>query len=410
MKIKILIIGFLGILMISNLEGQTMEEFLGMALENNFGIKATELEYAASLEKIPQVAKLPDPEINAGIFVLPPETRLGPQRLAIGAAQMLPWPGTFEARKAVLASQANSSFQQIDAAKLSVLYQVKTAYLKIYELDKKAEIIAGNIPLFRSLESLVLVKSENGKADIADVLQVQMKISDLEQQLELIAIQRKKAIASLNKPLGRAVDSEVSINTAFSMAELGRDKNDLLGSIQMSHPMVKKIAADQESAQKAIELNLLNAKPTFGAGLDYIMVGERMDAAPEKNGRDILVPKIKIKVPLYREKYTAKSQEEQLKIAALENKKDDLELEFSSIIEQALADLDEAKLKFALYQDQKKTLQSILEIKTEKYSQTSSSFEELLRLENDLIDYDLKILKAIVQSQLALAKIESLTP
>ena len=380
MKIKIVIMGIVAILIQSNLEGQSLEEFLDIAMENNFGIKASEMEYAASLEKIPQVAKLPDPEINAGVFVLPPETRLGPQRLAIGATQMLPWPGTFDARKAVLTSQSNSKYQQIDALKLSISYQVKTAYLKVYELEKKAEIIAKNIPLFRSMESLVLVKSENGKADIADVLQIQMKIRDLEQQLELIAIQRKKAIASLNKSLGRAVDSEVTINTTLSMAELNRDKNQLLISIQNSHPMVKKISADQESAQKVIELNLLNAKPTFGAGLDYIMVGERIDAAPEKNGRDILVPKIKIKVPLYREKYTAKSQEEKLKIAALENKKDDLSLEFSSIMEQALADLDDAKLKFALYQEQKKTLQSILEIKTEKYSQIKQQFRRIAKV------------------------------
>jgi len=35
-----------------------------------------------------------------------------------------------------------------------------------------------------------------------------------------------------------------------------------------------------------------------------------------------------------------------------------------------------------------------------------SGFDELLRLEKELIEYDLKILKAIVQSHLAKSKIE----
>ncbi len=40
------------------------------------------------------------------------------------------------------------------------------------------------------------------------------------------------------------------------------------------------------------------------------------------------------------------------------------------------------------------------------YSTSGNDFDELLRLEMELIDYDLKIIKAVVESHLAIAAIE----
>ena len=133
---------------------QPLEELLQTAVAGNFEIKALENDYKAALEKAPQVSQLPDPEINAALFVLPPETRLGPQRVALGASQMFPWKGTLEARASLALSQAGVKFQQIDAAKLEVLYQVKAAYFQLYELTQYKHIIENNLPLYKSLESL----------------------------------------------------------------------------------------------------------------------------------------------------------------------------------------------------------------------------------------------------------------
>ena len=50
------------------------------------------LEYTAqAFAKTSEAARqLPDLELGAGVGVLPVETRLGPQRLRVGATQMLP--------------------------------------------------------------------------------------------------------------------------------------------------------------------------------------------------------------------------------------------------------------------------------------------------------------------------------
>jgi cobalt-zinc-cadmium efflux system outer membrane protein len=68
-----------------------LDVYLQSAAENNPGLKAKFKEYMAALEVIPQVGALPDPTLALGYFISPVETRVGPQRLKISAAQMFPW-------------------------------------------------------------------------------------------------------------------------------------------------------------------------------------------------------------------------------------------------------------------------------------------------------------------------------
>ena len=75
-------------------------------------------------------------------------------------------------------------------------------------------------------------------------------------------------------------------------------------------------------------------------------------------------------------------------------------------IEKAFAAYEAAQLQVALYQKQIALTEATIRILETNYSTNGKSFDELLRLQTDLIDYDLKILRAIVQSHLAKSDIE----
>jgi outer membrane protein TolC len=113
-----------------------------------------------------------------------------------------------------------------------------------------------------------------------------------------------------------------------------------------------------------------------------------------------------VKVPLFREQYKAKEREEQFRIQALEHQKDEVLDRFTAAIERAYADYETAILQRDLYQRQQQITRSAIEILQSSYSTAGSSFDELLRLERELIDYDLKTLKAIVKSHLAVSSIQ----
>ena len=174
--------------------------------------------------------------------------------------------------------------------------------------------------------------------------------------------------------------------------------------------MLRMFSLQQEAAHRAIELNALEGKPSFGVGLDYIAVGKRTDADPVHNGRDILSPRVSVRIPLYRDKYRAKEQEERLRIQALETRKRDLFLQFRSAIEQAYTDLEDGKIKYRLYQEQKATTQSAIDLLLAAYSNEGASFIDLLQLEDQLIQYDLMALSAVVKTHIAQAEVERYIP
>jgi hypothetical protein len=67
----------------------------------------------------------------------------------------------------------------------------------------------------------------------------------------------------------------------------------------------------------------------------------------------------------------------------------------------AYTDYELAQLKVDLYQQQIKTTKAAIDFLTSAYSVDGRNFGELLQMEKELIDYDLMILKAIVESHRA---------
>ena len=175
----------------------------------------------------------------------------------------------------------------------------------------------------------------------------------------------------------------------------------LINPTKDHHPTLKLIELQQEVAKHTIIVNTLKEKPTFGIGLDYMTVFSRQDADPIGNGRDIVQLRGTVKIPLYKDQYEAKRQEERLKIEALELQKQNTAEQYWAIIDKAYTDYETAQLRLDLYKQQIATTRTAIDFLKGAYSVNGQKFEELLRLEKAITDYDLMILKAIVNSHQA---------
>ena len=397
---------FIFLLLSVNNYAQPLAQLLEQVAENNLSLKILEKNYYATLEKAPQVNQRPDPEIGIGVFPLPVETRLGGQTLRLSAMQMFPWPGTLDSKEAVVLAEAKVQHQRISAAELELHYQIGQAYFKLYEIKESRLIIERNLVLLETLERLALVKVESGSAIAADVLRVQLQIEALKQELEIWKTKVVAPTTTINQILNRPLDQTILIADSLDFAIIAINRDSLMKNIVENHPMLHLFDLQQEVSKEAIALNAAGQKPSFGVGLDYITVDKRSDAMPVRNGRDILQVKGVLRIPLYKGKYEAKEKEEQFKIEAINHKKEDLLSHFKANIEIAFATYEASKLQIALYQKQIALTQATIRILETNYSTNAKSFDELLRLQMDLIDYDLKTLRAIVQSHLAKSDME----
>jgi len=379
---------------------QSLEKLIQIAQSQNLDLKILEKEYLAALERAPQVSQLSDPELGIGTFLLPVETRLGAQTARVSATQMFPWLGTLESKENLELAKAKALYERIGVSALNLIYQVEQSYFKLYEIQERQQIMERSLFLFERLEQLALAKVESGKTTAADVLRVQLKSEELKQELLLLEQEKVQPRSTLNQLLNRDLNMAISTVDTLEFANLIYDKSALINNISANHPMLKMYALQQEVAQKSIELNELSGKPSFGVGADYIFVNERTDATFLDNGRDALQLRASIKIPLYRQKYKAREREEQLKIQALDDQKTNTLNQFVASIESAFADYKSAQLRLELYQKQKEIIHAAINILETNYSSSGSGFDELLRLEQDLILYDLKELEVIVESHL----------
>jgi outer membrane protein TolC len=393
-------------LFIEQSKAQSLESLVVEMNQRNPELKSLEYEYLIAAEKAPQVGQLPQPEASIGAFLLPVETRLGAQLVRLSASQMFPWFGTLQSKKDLEVTKSRAVFERIEAQALDLKFQLEIAYFKLYEIQKSKDIISRNIRILKSLEQLSLSKLESGKASAADVLRVQLKTEELEQELEILEVAKINPRATINQLLNRPLNTDITVSDSLQYIELPYLNDEFAFAIKANHPMFRMFSLQQEVSRKALSVNELEGKPSFGVGMDYIMVDGRSDAIPENNGRDIVQLRASVKIPIYRDKYNAKNREEKLKIEAIDFRKEELLSRYLSTIEKALADHEAARLKLDLYETQKSLTQSIINILETDYSTSGKNFDELLRLEKELIDYDLKILKAIVFSRQAKSSID----
>ncbi len=400
---------FFGVLSTS-MSGQSLLSLLSDAYNNNPELKSLQLEYEAALQKGPQVSQLPDPTIGLGVAILRPETRLGGQVLTISAIQMFPWFGTLEAKENVMLTMAKSKYERVAAARLNIDYQIKSAYYNLYLLEAKQSVIRKNIRIFETLEKVALAKLESGMSIASDVLIIRIKLEELSKQIEILEEQKQGFNAIINDALNNPTDTNIRVDTnQLAMAVFTYDLMQYKHKIESNHPLIKQIDWNIETSNKELELNTLSEKPTFGLGLDYSLVISRTDADPINNGRDILIPKVMVSLPIYRKKYTAKRQEENLKQQAYVYQKEQLTNTLLSNIQQYKSDFESARLMYDLAQKQIEISNSAYDILLADYSGKGRRFDELMRLQSDINRYEIEILKAIVQTHLAKFRIERLT-
>ncbi|MCB0662005.1 MAG: CusA/CzcA family heavy metal efflux RND transporter, partial [Saprospiraceae bacterium] len=386
--------------------GQNLPALVDEALANNLELQILEKEYEVALQKAPQVSQLPQPEVGVGAFPLPVETRLGAQIVRLGATQMFPWKGLLASRSDLENARSKAIFKKIAIRSLDIKYQVEKEWLNLYELDQRIGLLKQNLPLLDALEKLALAKVESGKGTTADVLRVQLKREALLQQIEILKQEKRGPVAALNQILGRTEDAGIAVADSLEFARLIWNKDSLMSLIKTSHPQLEMYQLQQDIARQEMKVNEMDGKPTFGVGLDYIMVNGRTDASPVNNGRDIVQVRGTVSIPIYRKKYEAKAMEEQLKIASLDLQKEDALQKYSAAIERAFAQHETASLKMELIGKQKDLTQSTIEILKSKYSASGNRFDELLQLQMEMVDYDLQMLQAVVQSHLAKINIE----
>jgi len=385
--------------------GQTLQDLILEAEQNNPELQAYELRYNAASEKINEAGALPQTQLSAGYFVSEPETRTGAQKWRISGRQMLPWFGTITARENYAQSLADGTYQDWVIARRQLVLQVSNIYYDLIALHQERNILESNIALLKSYEELALTSVQVNKASVVDVLQLQIRQQELEGQYRITAEKISAVVTAINTLLNR--DSQTRI-TAIKVNSLPRVDREISADSILIHPELIKFDKLFASIQNAELMNQKSKAPNLGIGLDYVSVEERPAMEFSDNGKDIIMPMVSFSVPLFDNRYRSISKQNELKQQAILAERAGRENLLYTQLDKTIAARNEARIAYGTQLRNLEKASDAEEILMKSYETGTIDFDDILDIQELQLRFKYKQIAAMKQYFINAAKVNYL--
>ena len=116
-----------------------------------------------------------------------------------------------------------------------------------------------------------------------------------------------------------------------------------------------------------------------------------------------MFPSVGLTIPLYRKKYKALISEARYLQESEISRKEDKKNTLSTIYENTLKEYKDGHRRIALNLNQSSIAKKVLDLLIITYSTNSKDFEEVLRIERDLLRYELEYEKALTDKNASIA-------
>lgn len=443
----------------SEIKAQSLDDYLVQAAENNPGIKAAYAKYMAATERINQPS-LPDPQLQVGFFFRPMERFMGNQQADIQLMQMFPWFGMISTQKEEANQMAIAQYQLFLEEKNQLLFQVKSTWYELFRMNEEIRISKENLEFLKKYERLALIKyqasappssgsspssspipntssSATGASGMnsmsaggsqkstpsepmsggmgsslgfgmSDVLQIRIDMKELENNIELLEANLEPLQIKFNQLLNREIREEISLADTLDPLRLDFEKLAILDSIKSNNPMLAMYSSEMAALDQQARMAKLDGRPMLGAGVNYMPFTSRPENGMMMGGQDMVMPMITMTLPIYRKKINSRIKEtEYLKESAFQNRQKTenlLAMEWAN----SIRDWEDAERKIKLYSEQTDLVNQNLQLRLTAYTNSGQDFEEVLRTQQRLLDYQLRRINAINQQYQSLAMLEML--
>ena len=389
------------LLLSTALQAQSLEHYLSLALSNNPQLQALNMRYEIAEEKINQAASVPKATFGAGYFASEPETRTGPQRFKLSVSQMLPWFGTLKARQDYARSLVETEGLDRLIVERQLALSLAQSYYRLYGYQQKMRIIETAIELFKSYEALALKALENGSASVVNVLQLQIEQNKLSEEfLKIQELEKAEEVAFANLLSDDSFEGiQFSEMLEIPLEDLMHEQSRLA-----VNPEILKYDKLFSAVQQSEIVNQKEAQPSLGLGLDYIAVQQRSDVLLNENGKDILMPMLKLSVPLFKSKHSSVAQQLELKQRELNYEKNHRLNLLENKLAQAIALQNQAQISFKSQDANSAQTQKMKEVVLSNFESDRQKLTEVIAMEQLYLQFEFKKIEAVVQfySQTAL--------
>lgn len=274
--------------------GKLVEE----AERNNPQILAARRSWQAAAQVPSQVSTLPDPQVVVQQFnVGSPRPFAGFTNsdfayVGVGVSQDLPYPGKLRLKGEMASRDADSARQRYEAARRSVVEQLKAAYFQLAYIQQTLEILDRDDKLLEQIEKIAEARYRVGQGNQQDVLKAQLERTKLIREVEVRHQEMGTLEAQLKQILNRPPDSANVVTTAMVETNLPYNSDELLSMVRTQNP---EVASEQEMVRRQglqVELAHKDFYPDFNVQYMWQHTAAQF--------RDYYMLSFGVKIPIWR--------------------------------------------------------------------------------------------------------------
>ena len=443
------------------------------AIDNNPGLQSQRLAYEAFLEKIPQAGAFDDPELSMGFYTKPMDIVGGRQIGDLTLMQMLPWFGTKKSAKKEANHMANMQMQQYRETREALILQVNTQWYILQKLQQQVYNAKQNKKLLEQLEQLALQKfsspsgatasnsmvisaptatattntsgssmggmsmggtttatantatipaasnsnmsgmsSSGGGSGMSDVLRIRLETIEIENTIESLEAQIKAEKIKFNALLDQEAQTVITVPQEIKKVAFFMTDDEVQLAIETNNPMLAMLTEEGLSYQAKAEMDKKMSYPMIGLGVQYMIIGKTSDpmlAMGNMNGKDMIMPMVTISLPLFRKKYKAQQAEGKKWWQSSDAKYKDAYNTLLASYYSFKNQVEDTERTINLLEKQSTLAETTFNLIVKEFVSGKSDLTNVIQVQRQLLDYQLKKAEAIANYNTLVASIENIT-
>ena len=384
-----------------------LSQLLAEAETNNPYISAADHGARAARQMATQVTALPDPKFTyQQLSVGSPKPFAGYTNsdfayIGVGASQELPFPGKLRARGEVAERDADTKQAEIEVTKTSIADAVKADYLQLAYLQQTLGILRQNEVILDQLIQDATAHYQVGQGMQQDVLQAQVNRTKIVKKITMHHEKMGEIQARLKGLLNRDQGSPDIVTEDLIETPLKQSSDDLLAVVRQNNPQVQVDASFMLKQDAQLASAKREGKPDFEVGYMY--------QNTDRKYRDYYMFTVDVRFP--------RKKRVNAEIAEAAERRAESQQTLDAHLQQQLAEVKEGYVKATSDEELLKEYREGLIPQSDAayratlsaYASNREPFIHVLSYFTDLLNLKLEYAETLVDHEVALAHLESLT-
>jgi outer membrane protein, heavy metal efflux system len=384
-----------------------LSQLLAEAVENNPQVSAANHGAQAARQMVPQVTTLPDPKFTyQQLSVGSPKLFAGYTNsdfsyIGVGASQELPYPGKLRLRGDVVQRDADTKLAEVEVTKTSIADAIKADYLQLAYLQQTLGILRQNEAVLDQLIEDATAHYQVGHGMQQDVLQAQVNRTKIVKEITMRHQLMGQTQAHLKGLLNRDQGSPDIVTDELIATPLQRASEELLAMVRQNNPQIQVDASSIRKQDAQLASAKREGKPDFEVGYIY----ENTD----RKYRDYYMFTFDVRFP---RKTRVNAQ-----IAEATERRSESQQTLNAHLQQQLAEVQEGYVKATSDEELLKEYREGLVPQSDAayratlnaYASNREEFIHVLSYFTDLLSLKLEYAQTLVDHEVALAHLETLT-